>query len=332
MSNHTQLTDRVMGCLLGGVIGDAMGAPTEGKTFAQIQEQFGWVDSFEGSGTDDSALRFILCEAIFAGGGWASVDNFAASFLKHKQRFYRLFYIPVRNMFHKIESELSLPVNAGIGNMHSSSSAMCISPMGIINAGDPRQAAREAFEVASLIHAGDSSFCRDGACAIAAAVAEAMNPASTVASILDAATAYLPPKSGREMLDCIQKVMDYLETEPSYEDFRQWHYDNCLGDIISDSRETVPCTLGLFLLAQGDPNVAIPMAANLGRDADTIATMLGGICGAFTGQSGINDAWVEKALEGEYSLVALGENLESVIKTRLEDRQQRMATIQSMLA
>ncbi len=68
---------------------------------------------------------------------------------------------------------------------------MSISPMGIINACNPRQAALETFDVAGLIHAGDSTFCRDGACAMAAAVAEAMKPVATVDSILDASTAYL---------------------------------------------------------------------------------------------------------------------------------------------
>ena len=33
------LEDKIYGCLLGGLIGDAMGAPTEGKTFRQISDQ-----------------------------------------------------------------------------------------------------------------------------------------------------------------------------------------------------------------------------------------------------------------------------------------------------
>ena len=34
------LEDRIYGCLLGGLIGDAMGAPTEGKTYQQIAETY----------------------------------------------------------------------------------------------------------------------------------------------------------------------------------------------------------------------------------------------------------------------------------------------------
>lgn len=35
------LEDKIYGCLLGGLIGDAMGAPGEGKTYTQIAERFG---------------------------------------------------------------------------------------------------------------------------------------------------------------------------------------------------------------------------------------------------------------------------------------------------
>jgi len=331
-TSNTILMDRILGCLLGGVIGDAMGAPAEGKTYEQIQEEIGWIDDFEGSGTDDSALRLILCDAIISGGGWATADEFAASFLKYKERFHRLFYIPVKNMFHKIESKLALPVNAGYGNMHSSSSAMCISPIGIINAGDPRQAAAEAFEVASLIHAGASSFCRDGACAIAAAVAEAMNPASTLETVIEASTAYLHLLSAREMIDCINKVVGFVRRDKEYEEFRKWHYGNCLRDIISDSRETVPCALGVFILAQGRPEKAIPLAANMGRDADTIGTMVGGITGAFAGRSQIPQPWAAKAIGEEIDQLKLAEDLASVVTKRLEDRRKRIGIIESLLA
>ena len=45
---------------------------------------------------------------------------------------------------------------------------MCVSPIGIINAGNPRRAVLEAYEVTSLIHR-DSP--QDGALAMAAATA-----------------------------------------------------------------------------------------------------------------------------------------------------------------
>jgi ADP-ribosylglycohydrolase len=184
------LYEKVYGCLIGGLIGDAMGAPVENLTYSQIEEKYGEVNDFEGDGTDDSAIKLILCDAITKNNGHVTADEFAEAFLRHSQ-FYNLFFIPVRNMYHKIKEEFVLPVNAGLGNMQSSSSAMSISLMGLINACNPRQAAMETFDVAGLIHAGETGFCRDAACVMAAAVAEAMKPEATVESVVAASTAYL---------------------------------------------------------------------------------------------------------------------------------------------
>jgi ADP-ribosylglycohydrolase len=285
---------KVYGCLLGGIIGDAMGAPAEGMTYEKVKEQFGWIDDFEGSGTDDSAIKLILCEAIIKSKGHVTADEWADAFLANKKKYYNYFYIPVRNMFHKIESKLSLPVYAGMGNMHSSSSAMSISPLGIINACNPRQAAIETYDAAGLIHGGASTFCRDGACSVAAAVAEAMSPKATVDSVLEASWKYLHKDSSIELLDRIKLTMDILKRTGEYEAFRKEYYKKCLGDIVSDSRETVPCVLALFKLADGNPVQAVEYGANFGRDADTIGTMVGALAGAFSGVDALKPAWVAK--------------------------------------
>src|SRR4051794_33192902 len=72
----TGLVDKIYGCLLGGLIGDAMGAPGEGKTFEQIQEQFGedGITDFEGVGTDDTAIREQLIHAILTNNGYVTCD------------------------------------------------------------------------------------------------------------------------------------------------------------------------------------------------------------------------------------------------------------------
>ena len=297
--NGDLLFKKVYGCLLGGIIGDAMGAPTEGMLRNDIRKQFGWINDFEGAGTDDSAIKLILCEAIIKNNGHVTADEWADSFLANKKKYYGLFYIPVRNMFHKIESKLSLPVYAGYGNMHSSSSAMSISPMGIINACRPRQAAHETYEVAALIHSGPSTFCRDGATAIAAAVAEAMSPKATVKSILEAGVKYLHKDSSRELLDRIKLTMDIVERTKEFEAFCRVYYKKCLGDIVSDSRETVPAVFALFKLAGGDPVKCVEYGANFGRDADTIGTMIGALAGAYKGVDAFKPGWIAK-IEASY--------------------------------
>jgi ADP-ribosylglycohydrolase len=294
---NSALFSKIYGCLLGGIIGDAMGAPGEGKTYEEIERTVGWVSDFTGAGTDDTIIKHILCEAIITNDGYVTADEFSAAFANHRDKF-RYFYTPVRNQVCLVDARLVLPVYAGMGGQQSSSSAMAIAPMGLINACNPRQAALETYDVAGLIHGLLATACRDGACAIAAAVAEAMSPDATVDTILDASTRYLHPTSSAEMIGCIQTALALAQREGEYNSFRRAFYAAHLYDasptVIADSRETVPCTLALFYLAEGNPRQAIVYAANFGRDADTIAGMAGGICGAFKGVEALGSDWVAK--------------------------------------
>ena len=329
----TGLEDRISGCLLGGMIGDAMGAPGEGKTFQQIQERFGpeGITTFQGVGTDDTAIREQLIDAILLEEGFVTCDAFAESFSRFRQANYGQWWVPVRNAFHKFDSKVTLPIDTGWGNAPSSSSAMAISPMGILNAANPLQAALETFGVASFLHGGPSGFCRDAACAMAAAIAEAFHPQATVATIVAAATKYLPPVSAREIIHCVETTRRMAQEAGGYEAFRERFYATSLREEQCDSRETVPVTLALFEMMAGDPEQAILQAANFGRDADTIATMVGGLCGAFRGASGLPEHWREKVLpEVQVRYYHFTAQLATLVQNRAENAARYGRTIEAL--
>jgi len=315
---------------LGGLIGDAMGAPVEGWNYPDIEAKHNWIDTFDGSGTDDSAVKLIICRALIKHGGHITADELADSFLNNKQ-YYNLFFIPVRNMLHKLEEKLCLPVDAGYGNMQSSSSAMAISPMGLINACDPRQAALETYEVAGLVHSGPAAFCRDGACVMAAAVAQAMVPGTTVDEIIEASVKYLHPQSSHVMLEHIREVMALARDLNDYKKFREAFYEKHLYSIICDSRETIPLTLALLYLSGGDPEACILNAANFGRDSDTVASMIGAISGAFKGVSGLKRAWVEQIESGGDEQAKLAGQLTELILQRVSAAKRRLELVQAMV-
>jgi ADP-ribosylglycohydrolase len=314
-----RLFDKVLGCLVGGIIGDAMGSPAEGKSYLEIKEKYGEINDFSGVGTDDSALKHILCNTIIKTEGYPTADAWAEEWLNQEDLFLktRLFYTPVMNAFWKLRAEDIPPREAGNGNMASSSSAMCISPMGIINAGNPRQAALETYEVTSLIH---HNFCRDAACAIASAVAEAFNPESSVDSIIRASTEYLPSKSASIIREAIECVMNLAKDVQDYSIFRERYYKEYLvqNRAIPDARETVPVALALFYLADGDPKKSVMFGANFGRDADTIASMAGSIAGAFKGASNFPKEWIDKVeAESPVSQKELAEKLTKIAVSRI---------------
>ncbi|MBC7237880.1 MAG: ADP-ribosylglycohydrolase family protein [Chloroflexi bacterium] len=297
MLEQSVFADKAFACLLGGLIGDAMGTPTEGRDYRQIEEAYGWVEEVCCDGTDDTIMKHILAEVLIETGGYAGRDAWAAGWLRRWDAIFgqkvNKFFVSVLHTAHKLRRH-TVPRMAALGNMPSSSSAMCIAPVGIVNACNPRQAALQAYALASLIHVHDVGFCQDGASAIAAAVAEAFRPQATTETILDAAMAYIEPLSGQEMLERIEAAQTLAREFPDYRLFRERLYaqaERFFLPIACDSRETVPLALALLQLGDGDPARCIPYGVNLGRDADTIATMVGGIAGAYRGLGAIPDRW-----------------------------------------
>lgn len=297
----TVLHQKILGCLLGGLIGDAIGTPSEGKEYPEIERAFGWIEDFDADGTDDTIMKTLLCRALSRTGGYAMLDDWAAEWLADWDAMFgdkrSKFFISVHHTARKIHDH-TIPRMAALGNMPSSSSAMAISPVGIVNACNPRQAALQAYNIASLIHVHDVGYCQDGAAAIAAAVAQAFTPGATVESIIAAATAYIAQASGKEMLAAIAAMLSVAREQPTFKGFRNAiydHRDEFFKTITCDSRETVPLALALFVVAGGDFEKTVQYGANFGRDADTIATMSGAISGALHGVDGIRRDWVEKA-------------------------------------
>jgi ADP-ribosylglycohydrolase len=133
---------------------------------------------------------------------------------------------------------------------------------------------------------------------MAAAVAEAMKAEASVESVVASAVAAIIQLSGQEMRERVERAVGLAREVNDYKGFREAVYadrDRFFCRITCDSRETIPLTLALLVLAAGDLEHSVTFAANLGRDADTIATMCGAVAGALSGVGGIRPDWVARA-------------------------------------
>ncbi|HEU0116471.1 MAG TPA: ADP-ribosylglycohydrolase family protein, partial [Thermomicrobiales bacterium] len=247
-----------------------------------------------GGGTDDSALKHLLCAAILRADSEVTARDWALVW--REQMDPRHYWVPIQNAYYRLMLQHVPPDEIGVGTMVSNSSAMCIAPVGIVNAGNPAAAAREAMSVARLIHRGTPL---EAAGAVAAAVAAALAPNATPETAIAAAGNHLPPDS--EMLPAIAAGVALARSSDSYEAFREAFYQQRLRPWPSrddqtstavDPRESVPAALGILLLADGDPVTTILGCANFGRDADTIATIGGAIAGGLRGASALPADWV----------------------------------------
>ncbi|MBU1303918.1 MAG: ADP-ribosylglycohydrolase family protein [Alphaproteobacteria bacterium] len=196
-------------------LGDAMGAPVEKLSAAQIRERYGRVNSVmtrwhkmdlpaeqrnhrvrgDGIVTDDTLMTLALMD-IYADerrhlDAWDMADGMVRQiawtprWVPELQReamlIDRLFY-PEKWIFQRHQLANCDPRQGGIGNMVNCGAAMYIAPIGVVNAADPRAAYDEAIAFAS---GHQESYGLEAAGVMAAAVAAAFAPGASIDTIVD---------------------------------------------------------------------------------------------------------------------------------------------------
>lgn len=202
------------------------------------------------------------------------------------------------------------PREAGVGNVVNCGATMYMAPVGLVNIGDPRGAYAEAIDLAG---AHQSSYGREAAGVFAAAVAAASAPGASVAdvraavldvahdgtaaairAVFDAVDAF----RGRGGSDDPRELNRVLRAAVSPFDTVGDEYRKPAMDARLPSRtksiEELPVALGLVVAHDGDLRAAVVDAVNYGRDADSIATMAGAICGGLGGTAAVPTEWVDE--------------------------------------
>jgi ADP-ribosylglycohydrolase len=180
---------------------------------------------------------------------------------------------------------------------------MYIAPVGIANAGDPDGAYAEAL---ALTGAHQSSYGREAAGVLAAAVAEAFTPGSSPESVVEACLR-LAKDGTRSAIEAVSSVASDLEgwrggglaaLRAAFAPFDSVgeRYAQPAQNARIPSRlhsiEELPVALGLLVACDGDSDETILGGVNYGRDSDSIASMGGLLAGALGGEP--RRDWVEE--------------------------------------
>lgn len=329
MNKKSMLFKKVYGSVAAANIGSAMGAAVEwvsvpGGGWKAIEEKWGWVEGFlpwiqkdrdvrywnnspllhyyhmdmEPGMTEDGAeLRYLLALAIIEKQGRITVDEFAEEWKKHIKRedIGRLVNPHIRIHYDRLTcgDELSRIPPRMIGAMTPWPGLVdaphMIGPIGIINAGDPEQAAYDAAEVSLILQPAESGGTESSK-VIAAATAAAFAPDATVESIIEATRKFVSPNTRGILDEALDLAAKYPDARAIREPMRQ-HFMPTYP--YADGVETAAEAIALFSLTKGDVREGMIAATNLGRDTDCIGGMLGPICGAFKGIDGVPSEWVE---------------------------------------
>lgn len=306
MDMNANLYTHILGGLYGQALGDAWAMPAyfhPDQTWAYYNN---WLDKLApappdhpahagfqaGQVTDDTQQAMALAQTIIAN-GQITVEGAAAAIVAWYDQVggdQAVFIGPSTRRAVAALKAGADPHQTGLYG-DTNGGAMRISPIGLIHPGRPEAAIEDAVIACTPTHFTDLAV--SGACAVAAAVAQALTPQTTLEAIIDVAIwgAEIGRQRGTPWLGAsVARKIDYavqLATDAhlSEVDRLQNLYD-LVGSTLSPA-DSVPCAFGLLAMANGNPVETAIFAAALSGDADTVGAMACAIAGAWLGSEAI---------------------------------------------
>lgn len=338
------LEDRATAVVIGSAVGDALGGATEGYTPEAIQERYGGrvegiVPPFfpdwqthrpispyhkgDGHITDDTLMTQALIE-VYAErrehlDAFAIADGLVPRLLgdvkwipelERETVLLNRIFLAEKWLVARLQYGHIDPREAGVGNIVNCGAAMYMAPVGVVNAGDPDGAYREAIDLAG---AHQSSYGREAAGVFAAAVAAALAPGANVDSVVDAVLR-LAHDGTRAAIAAVVDVARSLPVGASDDEiaaalraairpfdtvgdrYREPAMDARLPSRTKSIEET-PVAIGMLVAYDGDFRGSVLGAVNYGRDSDSIASMAGAIAAALGGSAVVPSEWAEEIAE-----------------------------------
>jgi len=293
--NDSNCFDRVYGCLIGQAVGDALGAPTEGKSVGEIRDEYGWIEDFvsdDPAGTDDTEYAMLTAQIVLKYGSELSpadmMKEWNEALVGQKGGFYGGGFSEM-NGIGNLKKGLAVP-HTGSDNHErwSDGAAMRIAPIGLYCLGDPAEAARLAAVEAQISHARDGIY---SAQAIAASVACAA-AGDDWESVIRAGLDHIPQDSWtyRKINSAVEIGLRHTSMQEAVVDLHDsvsiFYYP--WADV---GPEATALAYGVFAAARGTYVPAVLGGVNVGRDSDTIAAMAGAMSGALHGAGLIPERW-----------------------------------------
>jgi ADP-ribosylglycohydrolase len=293
------LRERVIGCVLGLALGDALGAPFEFRRRGEIPDPLpafeDWKGLAPGRWTDDTAMARNLWRSLAERGRLATDDvlrrhlEWLATDPPDVGNLTRRVLGSIRDgvpdAAERYVSERGPEISAGNG------SVMYCAPLGAFRAARPALLLDEAPALSAITHWDER--CRTACLAVTLAVAALVRGEGNPTAVARAVEAVLDREGGEEL--------EYLVGEAG----RGRPVD---GPDMGFTLFTAG--IGLQVAAEGLPfEEGLRHVVSLGGDTDTNAAVTGALLGALHGREALPGAWLEKladrrAIEAEAEALA----------------------------
>ena len=278
------MRDQILGCILGGAIGDALGGPHEGKRPpVEISDNDEWRLS------DDTQLTLATCEAISSCGG--SVDP--AVIADHFARWHRASRVTgMGASTYKALSELVAGGHwalVGRRGEHAAGNgaAMRAAPLAFSLDPNDHTARRTIRDVSRITHHHEEAYA--GALAVVMAVrAAAYGLWDESKNLLRLVAEVLPDTQVRDRLIALAGIDEGSTLREIASRF------GCSGYVV----ESVPLALcGAGRIRSLDFKTVLKELIACGGDTDTIASIAGQVMGALIGRGRLPEEMIARAPE-----------------------------------
>ncbi len=291
---------RFRGALLGTFIGDALGAPYEGLSRAQIVREVGPVTDLQGGRlgcgryTDDTEMMIGLAQGLIDAEGALDLDFIAERFALVFTP-YRGYGRNTRAVLESIKGgapwHLAAARHTISGGSFGNGAAMRVAPVALAFLRD-RDLAASSAQRQGMITGHSHPLGEWGSRIQALAVRRALRSGAAGRSFdpmgfIERLLSEAPPEPYKTKLTWIQRHLD-VDGDVAVV---------ALGNGVA-AQDSVPIALWTFLKFRDEPARAVSEAVAAGGDTDTIAAMTGAIVGAYHGVDCFPARWLD-GLENE---------------------------------
>lgn len=289
LSKPEVLQQKAQGCLAALAVGDAMGDIGRSDEY---RRRYGIVTNMYpgAASTDDTEFAVLTARTILDSRGEVTHESVSRAWRRYiveaggmRSRGGRPLYGAVQNLERGLE-----PPQSGIDNVlnNDDGAAMRTAAVGITFAGDLERAKNAARVEAEISHHKSGVWAAQ---AVAAAVAVAMvngSPEEIEAAIFDCIPSdtwlQRSMEKAREICSGARSLREIWE--PLHSEFYTLEH--------AVVEEALPQIYAITNMTRTDYAEGMFWAANFGRDADTIAAVVGAIAGAKHGLAVIPEHWV----------------------------------------
>jgi len=348
MPNRPDLVRKIYSGLLVAGIGDALGAPTEQYSMDDIRALHGDAmldrfvaplpDTFAGANngkiaevTDDASQMYYLTRKLVDKGPSFTNEDWIACLVEWRETSPKAGFMgPSTEALIDALKEGRDPTRFGlIGTSErkmthigtTNGAAMRCAPIGMCFPGDFDATCAMTLKICLPSH--DASVAIEAACAIACGTSAAMVSGATVDQVLDAcrigadkgrqlARAHARLEAGPRFIARMEMALRIAREAKDDRDLLE-RLEAEVGNSVM-AAESVPCAIGIFAFADGDPWRVVTLSTNIGNDSDSIAAMAGAMAGVLSGHSTIPDAMVEQFLNAndDFDLTMMANRLTDV--------------------